>query len=271
MKQLSVFLDFKEWLTFRTKRIASIVLVILGILSAGLFFLPLTLRIAYLVAFTALAMVPVLSTVDMVTGSIITQVKVALYDRKHKPRVEIWPQVKKMTKRMGIKHSGKVFITSNPAIHNAFVNLYTKKITVSESWLRQFHKTETLASIGHELGHIKGRKRFMAEMLAVMIAPLGFAFCFSFVAICLRLPVIPIFLQITTFTIMFLLLSFVLWRNEYRADLEGAYATSPEALIAVFEGLQGNQRKANKKDSGSETHPPLHSRIQRLKRLLESE
>jgi Zn-dependent protease with chaperone function len=65
------------------------------------------------------------------------------------------------------------------------------------------------------------------------------------------------------------MLSFVLWRNEYRADLEGANATSPEALIAVFEGLQGNQRKANKKDCGSETHPPLHSRIERLERLLD--
>lgn len=269
MKQVSVFLDFKEWLTFRTKRLASITLVVLGIFSAGLFFLPLTARLAYAVIFTALTIVPVMSTVDMVTGSIITQVKVSLYDRKHKPRVEVWPIVKKMTKRMGIKHSGEVFITSNPAIHNAFVNLYTKKITVSESWLKQFHKTETIATIGHELGHIKGQKRFVGEMLAVMTGSIGFMFCFSLVALSLGLPVIPIFLQITTFTLMFLLLSLVLWRNEYRADMEGARATSLEALIAVFEGLQGNQRKANKKDYGSETHPPLHSRIERLKRLLD--
>jgi Zn-dependent protease with chaperone function len=52
-------------------------------------------------------------------------------------------------------------------------------------------------------------------------------------------------------------------------DRVGALATSPEALIAVFEGLQGNQTKANKKDYGTETHPPLHSRIERLKRLLD--
>jgi Zn-dependent protease with chaperone function len=269
MKQLRVFADFKEWLTFRTKRFASIVLVILGIFSAGIFFLPLTLRYVYLVVFTALTMFPVLSTVNMVTGSIITQMEVALYDRKHKPRVEIWPQIKKMTKRMGIKHSGEVFITSNPAIHNAFVNLYTKKITVSESWLKQFHRTETIATIGHELGHIKGQKRFVAEMLAIMFGSLGFVFCFSLIALILGLPVIPIFLQITAFTLMFLLMSFVLWRNEYRADMEGARATSPEALIAVFEGLQGNQRKANKRDYGSETHPPLRSRIERLKPLLD--
>jgi Zn-dependent protease with chaperone function len=64
------------------------------------------------------------------------------------------------------------------------------------------------------------------------------------------------------------LLSFVLWRNEYAADMYGALATSPEALIAVFEGLQGMRKKVNKKDQGSETHPPLHSRIDRLKPLL---
>jgi Zn-dependent protease with chaperone function len=269
MKQISVFVDFKEWLTFRTKRFASVTLVVLGILSAGIFFLPLTARFVYLGIFMVLTMVPVLSTVNMITGSIITQVQVALYNRKHQPRVEIWPQVKKMTKRMGIKHSGEVFVTSNPAVNNAFVNLYTKKITISESWLNQFHKTETLATIGHELGHIKGQKRFTFEMMAVMLGTLGFAFCFSFITLILGLPVIPLFLQITTFTIMFLLLSFVLWRNEYRADMEGARATSPEALIAVFEGLQGNQRSANKKDYGSETHPPLDLRIQRLKRLLD--
>jgi len=268
MKQVSVFLDFKEWLTFRTKQFASITLIILGIFSAGLFFLPLTARLAYAVIFTALTMVPVHSTLSMVTGSIATQVQVALYGRKHKPRVEVWPEVKEMAKRMGIKHSGEVFVTSNPAVHNAFVNLYTKKITVSESWIKQFHRAETTATIGHELGHIKGQKRLVGEMCAIMLGSLGFVFCFSFVTLSLGLPVIPIFLQITTFTLMFLLLSFVLWRNEYRADLEGARATSPEALIAVFEGLLGNQRKENKKDYGSETHPPLHSRIERLKRLL---
>jgi Zn-dependent protease with chaperone function len=269
MKYLNVFVDFKEWLTFRTKRIASIALVMLGVLSAGLFFLPLTFRLMYLVVFVALTFFPVHSTVDMVAGSIITQVRITLYDRRHKPRREIWPEIKKVTKKMGIKHSGEMFITSNPAIHNAFVNLYTKKITVSESWLREFHKTETVATVGHELGHLKGQKKFVGEMLVVMFGSMSFAFCFIFVAVSLGLPVIPIFLQITTFALMLLLMSFVLWRNEYRADMDGALATSPEALIAVFEGLQENQRKANKKDYGSETHPPLHSRIEKLRRLLD--
>jgi Zn-dependent protease with chaperone function len=255
-------------LSFRTKRFAAISLVILGVLSTGLFFVPLTLRYVYLVVFFVLAMVPILSTVNMVTGSIITQVQVTLYNRKHKPRVEIWPEVIELAKRMGIQHSGEIFITSNPSIHNAFVNLYTKKITVSESWLAQFHKTETVATIGHELGHIKGQRRFTGEMLLVMFGSMLFAFGFSFAAIELQLFVIPIFLQITTLTLMMLLLSLVLWRNEYRADMYGALATTPEALIAVFQGLQGMQQKLKKKDQGSETHPPLYARINRLRPLL---
>lgn len=269
MKHLNVFLEFKEMLSFRTKRFAGISLVILGIMSAGLFFVPLTLRLIYAIAFFTLTMVSLSSMVNMVTGSIISQVQVTLYNRKHKPRVEIWPEIKEVTKRLGIQHSGEILITSCPSIHNAGVNLYTKKITVSESWLAQFHRTETVATIGHELGHIKGERRFTSEMMLVMVGSITFALAFSFMAIELRLFVIPIFLQITTLTLMMLLLNLVLWRNEYRADMYGALATSPTALIAVFEGLQGMQRSKGKKDQGSETHPPLYARINRLKMLLD--
>jgi Zn-dependent protease with chaperone function len=267
----SVFLDFKELLTYRTKRIVSIILIIFGIFSTEVFFLPLTLRMAYAYIFIGLTLIPILSMVNMITGSIETMARVALYNRKHKPRVEVWQEVKEMMEKMGIKHSGDVFITDNPAVrNNAFVNLYTKRITISESWVsKHIHRTEALATIGHELGHLKRQKRFVGEMVAVMLGAIGFVFLFSIVALSFGLPVIPIFVQITTITLMFLLLSLVLWRNEYAADMEGAKATSPEAMISVLEVIQGNKRKANKKDYGSETHPPLHSRIERLKRLLD--
>jgi Zn-dependent protease with chaperone function len=248
-------------LSFKTKRFAAISLVILGVLSVGVLFVPLTLRLVYAIVFMALTMVSLLSTVNMITGSIITQVQVTFYNRKHKPRVEIWPEIKETTKRLGIQHSGEIFITSCPSINNAWVNLSTKKIMISESWLKQFHRTETVATLGHELGHIKGQRRFTSELLSVFFGSIAFILGFSIAAISFRLPVIPIFLQITTFTLMMLMLSLVLWRNEYRADMYGALATSPEALIAVFEGLQGIRQSKGKKDQGSETHPPLHSRI----------
>ncbi len=163
--------------------------------------------------------------------------------------------VRQMIEKMGIEHSGEVLITDNPDVkNNAFVNLYTKKITISESWVSKYvHRTEALATIGHELGHLRRQKRFIGEMMAVMGGTVGFVFLFSVVAISFGLPVIPIFVQITTVTLMFLLLSLVLWRNEYAADLEGTRATSPEAMISVLEIIQGNKKKASKKDYGSET------------------
>ena len=50
--------------------------------------MPLTLRLVYAVVFMALTMISLLSTVKMFTGSIIDQVQVAFYNRKHEPRVK---------------------------------------------------------------------------------------------------------------------------------------------------------------------------------------
>ena len=58
-------------------------------------------------------------------------------------------------------------------------------------------------------------------MFSVVSASLAFAVGFIIVAFSLRLFVIPIFLQITTFTLMMLMLSLVFWRNEYGVDMYG--------------------------------------------------
>ena len=39
--------------------------------------------------------------------------------------------------------------------------------------------TEALATIGHELGHLRRQKRFIGEMMAVMGGTVGFVFLFS--------------------------------------------------------------------------------------------
>jgi Zn-dependent protease with chaperone function len=52
-----------------------------------------------------------------------------------------------------------------------------------------------------------------------------------------------------------------------RADTEGAKAVSPEALISVFQSFQARF----KKDEGSDTHPSLQERIDRLMPLLEED
>lgn len=131
--------------------------------------------------------------------------------------------------------------------------------------LSHFDNTETLVAIGHELGHIKGQKRFKCEIFLALLGTAGF----GLVTISLRLWISPIVTLILLFVVMFLMLNLVLWHDEYRADLEGARVTSPEALIATLEGLQENQKNMGKNDYGSETHPPLHVRIELLMRLLD--
>jgi Zn-dependent protease with chaperone function len=71
--------------------------------------------------------------------------------------------------------------------------------------------------------------------------------------------------ETTYITMTFLLVSFVSWRGEYRADMDGARATGPEGLISVFEHLKSKIGR----DDGSETHPPLSKRIKRLEPLLD--
>ncbi len=77
-------------------------------------------------------------------------------------------------------------------------------------------------------------------------------------------PVASVFAE---FAIMMLLFPCIFRRNELRADMEGAKAFTPEALIAVFESLKNMYRK----DEGSDTHPPLQERINRLMHLLDSD
>lgn len=66
---------------------------------------------------------------------------------------------------------------------------------------------------------------------------------------------------------MMFLLTRVLRRNELRAGMEGAKAVTPEALISVFESFKARF----KKDEGSDTHPSLQERIDRLMPLLDED
>lgn len=49
--------------------------------------------------------------------------------------------------------------------------------------------------------------------------------------------------------------------------MEGAKAVTPEALISVFESFKARF----KKDEGSDTHPSLQERIDRLMPLLDED
>jgi len=265
MDDLTWLTEFGRFLTFRMKRKVTISLIILATIpSMILFHFPLEVRYTYAIGLTLLATVPIFSTVQLITGSAIQLIRIALYNRKHKPKEVYYPEVKRIAKKMGLNYDKPIYVTDNPAVNCPCVNLYSKKITIPLSWLTEYHRSEILAAIGHELGHIKNQGKYSKEVIFASFAPVGFIFGLAFITQILGLSYIPIFIQIGSYALMILTLSYVFWRNEYRADEESAKTVGAAPLIAVFEML----RNQVKKDEGSDTHPPLYDRIRRLESFL---
>jgi Zn-dependent protease with chaperone function len=128
------------------------------------------------------------------------------------------------------------------------------------SWIESFPKSEIIAVLAHEFGHVKRRVRFGLELTLAA----GLAYSFALILNLFTVMLVLVF-EVAEIAMLFLLVSFVSWRNEYRADRAGARAAGPEGLISVFETV----RQKSGKDEGSETHPPLSKRIQRLEPLLD--
>lgn len=265
MNDLKGLREFGKFLSFRSKRKLTISVIVLAIIpSTLLFYVPLEIRYVYAIALTVIAMVPINSTVQLITGSAIQLIMSARYNRKHKPKEEHFPEVKSIAKKMGFNYDKPIYVTDNPHIKSAFVNLHSKKITVPESSFKECHRSEILAIIGHELAHIKNNGKYMKEMLLASFAPVGLIFSLAFFTQFFGLAYIPVFIQIGSYALMMLIISYVLWRNEYRADEESAKTVGAAPLISVFELYQSQI----KKDEGSDTHPPLHERIKRLESYL---
>jgi hypothetical protein len=183
---------------------------------------------------------------------------------KYKPR-ELIPEeyraygFKQIMNEMGIRKRVRVFITSNPLIESPFTNAFTNKVYIPESWRAEFHQRDLRGVLGHELGHLKTIRKFERDFLMGLGAVAGATFALGLFSI-------PVVTTIFEFALAFLMLTAVAWRNEFRADLEGAKMTGPEALISVFDQLLAK----SKRDEGSETHPPLRQRIARLAAMLNS-
>ena len=229
--------------------------------SILLFSLPLTIRLLYVIVLFSLGIVPIFSMVDLFVGSMKLLIQIKLYNRKHKLEKVFIPDVKQMAEKMGLKNYNKpINITDNPSIKSPFMNITSGVITLPSHFQKTFklHKTEVIASLAHELGHVKIRRAFIKEVLLVSFVIIVISFLIEAIN-----PIASIFAELA---IMMLLFPYIFRRNEFRADIEGAKVASPEALIAVFESLKSTYRK----DEGSDTHPPLQERINRLIRLLES-
>lgn len=255
----------RVYLTFKLWRMVLISIVFLSIVLGTnlLFFLPSAMRWALALVYVLLAEVMVFSIVRLITGSAGQIISSVFYNRKHKPEKRYFPEVKQIAKKMSMEYDKPILITENPSIKSPFTNLFTRNIMFPASWIRKFHRTENDAIIGHELAHIKYRLKFIVELLLVTFVTWGFALLLATITWSLGIYVIA------ELAFMMIILSYILWRNELRADWEGpaCNATTPEALIAVFEYLKAEC----KRDDGSETHPPLQARIKRLMRLLDSD
>lgn len=261
-----VYLTFKLWrMALISTLVLSIILgtnlldLILGINVLSL--LPWTMRWTFVLVYVLFMEIMVLGIARLMIGSAGQIISNAFYNRKHKPEKHYFPSMKKITKNMGMKYDKPICITDNPSIKSPFTNFFSRQIWFPRSLWERFHRTENEATIGHEAAHIKYGRRFIGELLLVTTTTIVFAQLLA-----LSATILMMFL-IAELAFMMLLLSPILQRNEFRADWEGAKATSPEALISVLEYFKAR----SKRDDSSITHPSLQARIDRLMRLLESD
>ncbi len=247
---------------YPTYRIRLTLLVSLAVFcvvpGAFLFYLPLDVRLAYAYVLSAIIAASFYCQLTAFRG--VVRVALALlFGGRHARRRYNPPGLQRMARSMGIERRPKVFLTANPWITSALTNALTGTIYLSASLIAKLPLREILATLGHELGHLKLRRRFFLEFLATIAMVVGAALVLAF-------STVPIVVQIFEVALLMLLVNVVSWRNEYNADLESAKALGPEGLISVLEWLKAESTT----DEGSETHPPLGDRIDRLVKLLEA-
>jgi len=248
------------YLTFPLRRLLLLIIVALSVVFGPfLFSLPPSVRLDFAYVYVGITSVAAFCMYGAFKEPFVQVLGSVIFGGKYKTREYTAPGIKHILRKMGVVKKVKVYVTTNPWIKGPYTNALTCKIYIPMSWLNKFARKEILAIIGHELGHVKNRRRFGFEMAVAM----GGVVVVTFV---LALFSIPLIVEIFEFALAMLAMTFVSWHNERRADLEGAKGAGPEGLISVFEQLKTEA----KRDDGSETHPPLSDRIKRLMKLLES-
>jgi len=182
---------------------------------------------------------------------------------RYKPR-EFTPDeyaaygVTEIVNTMGIKKKVRVYVTPNPWIEGPFTNATNNKVYLPLTWMSRFPRLDMRGVLGHEIGHIKTKGKFLRDLAAGIGGIAGVTFLLGMYSVSI------ITVTIFEFALAFLMLTVLSWKNELRADLEGARVTGPEGLISVFEQLKAEGHR----DDPSETHPSLSDRIVRLSALL---
>lgn len=245
--------DFLLYFTFPIRRWLLVALVVMSVVPGVFIFqMPLELRAAFAYPYASVMVLGFYSVANVYASSIVQLGAMVIFGRRYKTWEYKTPDVKQLQARMGLT-SIKVFVTNNKYVKGPFTNAVTKKVYLTEKWLKESATSEVLSTLGHEFGHVLTLKRFAMEVggaVATVVAT----------SILLALHSIAIIVQVEEFAAFVLLLTWVSWKNEYRADMISARYLGPEGLISVLEQVKGGVRR----DDGSETHPPLKSRIAKL-------
>ena len=255
--------DFLLYFTFPIRKWLLIALVVVAVIPGVFIFqMPLGLRMDFAYAYVAVMGLGVYSTANVYAGSVVQLVAMALFSRKSRTLEYTTPEAEQLKVRMGLKDV-KVFVTNNRFVKGPFTNAVTKKVYLTEKWLKENPQSEVLSTLGHEFGHVLTRRRFTLEAAGAIAAVV-------LTSTLIALHTIAIIVQVEEFAALVLMLTWVSWRNEYRADLISARYLGPEGLISVLEQVGEGMRAQKKRDQGSETHPPLKDRIVRLYSFMDS-
>lgn len=262
MSRFSRLRELFDFFSFKTRRLILLALALSSVIGTLYWHMPAFARWWFLLSYIWLTTLAVESQSGFFVQFARTAFGAVLFGKRHKPVPLSSPEIDALASKMGILGKVKVYSTTNPWIKGPFTNAITSRVYVPVKWIESFPKSEIIAVVAHEFGHITRRVRFVLELTLAIFLAYSFALLLNLFTVILLIDFV-----VGEITLALLLASLSSWRNEYGADLEGAKATGPEGLISVFELI----RKKMGKDEGSETHPPLSKRIRRLEALLDAD
>lgn len=231
---------------------------ILGVVITGafldkaIFYLAPATRVMVAVVFMIFATGMAMSLTQFATNAVFGIFDV--FNWKYKPEKTHDPDADKIARKLGAPLPKSINITENPRVL-AVTNAWTRTITISKKLTQVLTREQLLAVIAHEIGHLKYRKVFIAEILVVMLASASFSLYFFNIILAIS----PIMGLLAEWAFVLMLLIPVLRYNEFMADRAakkvGLGNELADALTIVGKGSN---------DDGSETHPSTSSRIKRL-------
>lgn len=255
-----------EWLkkkgrvimTFKLRIAAVIGTVVLGSIPSFLILSqPLQVRLTYATIGIGMAMACTPYIQNSFATPIIQMISITLDYRRHKPVVYTTTKIETLKKKMHVPDSVQVFITESKWVTGPYCNMLSGNVYLPKSWLSVYHESEILGALAHEFGHSTRRNRFNITNMAFFAILL----VYSIYVVVYTIPGIG---QMAAIALEMLVLTWIARNNEFRADWDGAKGAGPEGLISLFESLL----EAHGSD-GSETHPSLPARIERLTKLLD--